>query len=83
MADQDVLVRLLGKAFGPLARSHAIELPKKVRALALKHALSAKAKSEAIVVVDELTAKGEALLPIVHEMRRFGHDWMGCGVHQT
>ena len=46
-----------GKAFGPLARSHAIELPKKVRALALKHALSAKAKSEAIVVVDELTAK--------------------------
>jgi large subunit ribosomal protein L4 len=46
-----------GKAFGPLARSHAIEMPKKVRALALKHALSAKAKSEAIVVVDELTAK--------------------------
>jgi large subunit ribosomal protein L4 len=46
-----------GKAFGPLARSHAIEMPKKVRALALKHALSAKAKSEAIVVVDDLTAK--------------------------
>ena len=46
-----------GKAFGPLARSHAIEMPKKVRALALKHALSAKAKSEAIVVVDELTTK--------------------------
>jgi DNA-binding HxlR family transcriptional regulator len=28
-----------------------------------------------------LTNKGEALLPIVHEMRRFGHDWLGCGVH--
>src|SRR5437868_15195212 len=32
-----------GRAFGPVVRSHAIELPKKVRALALRHALSAKA----------------------------------------
>jgi DNA-binding HxlR family transcriptional regulator len=31
----------------------------------------------------ELTPKGVALLPIVHEMRRFGHDWLGCGVHDT
>ena len=30
-----------------------------------------------------LTPKGKALLPIVHEMRRFGHDWLGCGVHDT
>jgi DNA-binding HxlR family transcriptional regulator len=30
-----------------------------------------------------LTAKGEALLPVVHEMRRFGHDWLGCGVHDA
>jgi DNA-binding HxlR family transcriptional regulator len=29
----------------------------------------------------ELTVKGRALLPIVNEMRRFGHDWLGCGVH--
>ena len=28
-----------GRSFGPTPRSHAIELPKKVRALALKHAL--------------------------------------------
>ena len=34
-----------GKAFGPVVRSHAIDLPKKVRALGLKHALSAKAKT--------------------------------------
>jgi len=45
-----------GKAFGPVARSHAIDLPKKVRALALKHALSAKAKADALVVVEDLTA---------------------------
>ena len=40
-----------GRAFGPTPRSHAIELPKKVRALALKHALSAKAKAGEIVVL--------------------------------
>ena len=34
-------------------RSHAIDLPKKVRALALKHALSAKAKDGGIVVLDK------------------------------
>ena len=32
------------RAFGPVVRSHAHDLPKKVRALALKHALSAKAE---------------------------------------
>jgi DNA-binding HxlR family transcriptional regulator len=31
----------------------------------------------------ELTPKGKALLPVVNEMRRFGHDWLGCGVHET
>ena len=30
-----------------------------------------------------LTEKGRALLPVVHEMRRFGHNWLGCGVHDT
>ena len=42
-----------GKVFGPKPRSHAIELPKKVRALALRHALSAKAKAGEIVVLDK------------------------------
>lgn len=42
-----------GKAFGPKPRSHAIELPKKVRALALRHALSAKAKAGELVVLDK------------------------------
>ena len=46
-----------GKAFGPVVRSHAFDLPKKVRALALRHALSAKAKAESIVIIDELSAK--------------------------
>jgi large subunit ribosomal protein L4 len=47
-----------GRSFGPVVRSHAIDLPKKVRALALKHALSAKAKDGGIVVVDKATLEG-------------------------
>ena len=45
-----------GRAFGPLNRSHAHDLPKKLRALALKHALSAKAKDGAIIVWPEAHA---------------------------
>ncbi|MEQ8283078.1 MAG: 50S ribosomal protein L4 [Parvibaculum sp.] len=46
-----------GKAFGPVVRSHAIDMPKKVRALALKLALSAKAKSDNLVILDEAKLK--------------------------
>lgn len=42
-----------GKAFGPIARSHAHDLPKKVRVLALKFALSAKARESRIIVLDK------------------------------
>ena len=45
------------RAFGPVVRSHAFDLPKKVRALALRHALSSKAKSGDLVVLDSLTLK--------------------------
>ena len=38
---------------GPVPRSHAHDLQKKVRALGLKMALSAKARENAIVVIDE------------------------------
>jgi large subunit ribosomal protein L4 len=46
-----------GKPFGPKPRSHAIALPKKVRALALRHALSAKAKAGELVVLDAASSK--------------------------
>jgi len=41
------------RVFGPVVRSHAHDLPKKVRALALRHALSSKAKDGGIVVLDK------------------------------
>ncbi len=49
-----------GRAFGPVVRSHAHDLPKKVRALALKHALSAKAREGQIMVfADAHSADGK------------------------
>jgi large subunit ribosomal protein L4 len=39
-----------GRAMGPVSRSHAHDLPKKVRALALRHALSAKVRAGGLVV---------------------------------
>ena len=46
-----------GRSFGPHPRDHAVELPKKVRALALRHALSAKAKDGNLIVVDAFSIK--------------------------
>ena len=54
-----------GRAFGPVVRSHAFALPKKVRALALRHALSAKVKDGGLVVIESATmeaAKTKALV---------------------
>jgi large subunit ribosomal protein L4 len=54
-----------GRAFGPVVRSHAFALPKKVRALALRHALSAKAKDGGLIVIESATleaAKTKALV---------------------
>ncbi|ORE94589.1 50S ribosomal protein L4 [Stappia sp. 22II-S9-Z10] len=47
------------KPHGPKPRSHAIDLPKKVRVLGLKHALSAKVKSQGLIVIED--AKLEAI----------------------
>src|ERR1700757_4620859 len=47
-----------GRSFGPLVRSHAIDLPKKGSALALRHALSAKAKDGGILVIDKAALEG-------------------------
>ncbi|ESQ76743.1 50S ribosomal protein L4 [Asticcacaulis sp. AC402] len=41
------------RAFGPVVRSHAFDLPKKVRALGLRHALSSKVKDGSLIVLDQ------------------------------
>ena len=62
-----------GRSFGPLVRSHAIELPKKVRALALRHALSAKAQAGEVVVLDKAEAKEGKTSALREQFARL--DW--------
>ncbi len=46
-----------GRVHGPVVRSHATDLPKQVRALALKTALSVKAKNGQLIILDAAVAK--------------------------
>jgi large subunit ribosomal protein L4 len=48
-----------GRAFGPVVRDHAHDLPKKVRALALRHALSAKMRDGGVIVWEKAEADGK------------------------
>ena len=41
-----------GVVHGPVVRSHAIDLPKKIRSLGLKMALSSKVKDGSLIVID-------------------------------
>jgi len=61
-----------GRSFGPVVRSHAIELPKKVRALALRHALSAKAKDGGLVVIADLAAKDAKTKVLTAQFEKLG-----------
>jgi large subunit ribosomal protein L4 len=63
-----------GRSFGPVVRSHAIDLPKKVRALALKHALSAKAKDGGIVVIDKASVKEAKTKLLAQAFGKLGLD---------
>jgi large subunit ribosomal protein L4 len=61
-----------GKAFGPVVRSHAHDLPKKVRALALKHALSAKVKSDSLIVLEAATAESAKTKALLDQFTKLG-----------
>jgi len=63
-----------GRSFGPVVRSHAIDLPKKVRALALKHALSAKAKDGGIVVLDKAAIEAGKTKTLKSSFAKLGLD---------
>jgi len=57
--------------FGPVVRSHAHDLPKKVRKLALKNALSAKHKDGKLVVWGETKANGKTK-DLVAQFKKLG-----------
>jgi len=58
--------------FGPVVRSHAIDLPKKVRKLALRVALSAKQAEGKLFVVDSLDIKEAKTKAVVSAFQAFG-----------
>lgn len=58
--------------FGPVVRSHATEMPKRVRALALKVALSSKAKDGKILVLDAAKAKSHKTKDMVSALKALG-----------
>src|SRR5689334_4542264 len=60
------------KAHGPVVRSHAFDLPKKVRALALRHALSSKAKDGALIVVDTVAVKEAKTAALRDQLAKLG-----------
>lgn len=57
---------------GPVVRSHATELPKKIRQLAMKSALSAKAKEGKLIIVDVLAPKDHKTKAMADAFKAFG-----------
>ena len=57
---------------GPTPRSHAHDLPKKVRKLGLKHALSAKAAAGALIVLDAADLKDGKTKDLAKAVKELG-----------
>ena len=63
-----------GRAHGPVVRSHAIDLPKKVRALALKMALSSKQADESLVVLKDAKLQACKTADLKKQLGKLGID---------
>ncbi len=62
------------KAHGPVVRSHAHELPRRIRMLAMMSALSTKAKEGKLVIIDEAKAKDHKTKPMAQAFKKMGFD---------
>lgn len=61
-----------GRAFGPVVRSHAHDLTKKVRSLALRHALSAKLQSGSVIILNEAKLEAARTKVLVENFGKLG-----------
>lgn len=61
-------------AHGPVSRSHATELPKRIRRAAMRAVLSAKAKEGKLIVVDGLSAKDHKTAAVAKQLAKFGFE---------
>ena len=60
------------RIFGPVVRSHATDLPKKVRKLALKTALSSKQADGRLIVIDEAKIKIAKTKDLAKKLSKLG-----------
>jgi large subunit ribosomal protein L4 len=60
------------RIFGPVVRSHATDLPKKVRKLALKTALSSKQADGRLIVIDEVKAGKAKTADLIKKLGKLG-----------
>lgn len=60
------------KAHGPRSRSHAHDLPRKVRAMALRHALSAKAGANELIILDDAAVKSAKTADLRKSLEKLG-----------
>ena len=58
--------------FGPVVRSHATEMPKRERALALKIALSSKASTNQLVVLEQAVTKAPKTKEMAAHLKKLG-----------
>lgn len=61
-----------GIAHGPRVRSHAHDLPKKIRKMALAHALSSKVKESSVVVLDKAELDAPKTRELVQAFKGLG-----------
>jgi large subunit ribosomal protein L4 len=61
-----------GVAHGPVVRSHATEMPKKIRKLAMRIALSAKAKDGKLIILDDAKAKDHKTKAMAKALEKMG-----------
>jgi large subunit ribosomal protein L4 len=61
-----------GRAFGPVVRSHAHDLTKKFRQLALKHALSSKAQGDNLVIVSDIAIDAPKTKAVKESLAKLG-----------
>ncbi len=61
-----------GVVHGPRVRSHAVDLPKKIRALAMKSVLSAKAKEGKLIILDDAVAKDHKTKAMASALDKLG-----------
>jgi large subunit ribosomal protein L4 len=63
-----------GIIFGPVPRSHAHDLPKKVRKLAMRCALSAKQRDGKLIVVDSVASDSAKTAALAQKLEKLGFN---------